>query len=735
MWQRLLLAAVLVVSCGTPAWAGPTTTPSGGPTTGAVGGSANSEATVEGFIFDNDTEDIIGVWTVLDNVNFEFGTDRDWEVSFKPGSILDTLTFSTDENGTIGRPMIKFIIDATVVNGTGVNQFQEVFTISKGLEDGGDHVDLLLLSGDGDLSIEGGLSLKASFTTTASDASNTWTDSPFTPDITASPGGSATIFAGGMILGVLPETISGTDLTNVGIIQIASVTNSDLVFMLKDESQVPFFAITEDKSGTGSWLYNSLLIGPESTMGTVDTNIICSTNFSKIDCGAGADLGVEDDIEVGGLLYVDLADDTGFSQFGAKNDEFIGNTNVDRLVIYKQSTGTSSNIRALMVSAEETLTGGETHSRIIFGLNSFAATDRDSNTTMENAVVGGLVAGRYSAQHRGTGTVTMAGGIASKAQISGPNELGTIIDGYGFLAEAPDGGLTTRAGEITNYHSVWIKDVDGNPASNELYNMIGVHIEDLTNALTTSVGIQIDGADTYALWLGAGSEVTTAADGITFGSSADVNLYRRGANTLKTDAGFIVGGLLSATNASLTTPTITTSIAIGSTGVLISDDGDGAITFKGQSAGADEDLTWNYDDVANEVGVSSSTGVATINFGTISLTSPAPIATSTGGTLAINTITIATATGDYDLPDNCDSATGAWATLIVRDASETASLTVLASEDTIIYPGISPVLSPNDELDSPGVALDSVTVTCLESNNWYAEAGNGATWTDGGIPD
>ena len=45
------------------------------------------------------------------------------------------------------------------------------------------------------------------------------------------------------------------------------------------------------------------------------------------------------------------------------------------------------------------------------------------------------------------------------------------------------------------------------------------------------------------------------------------------------------------------------------TGVKISDDRDGAITFLGQSAGSDEDLTINLDDVANEWTFSTSTGV------------------------------------------------------------------------------------------------------------------------------
>lgn len=111
---------------------------------------------------------------------------------------------------------------------------------------------------------------------------------------------------------------------------------------------------------------------------------------------------------------------------------------------------------------------------------------------------------------------------------------------------------------------------------------------------------------------------------------------------------------------------------------------------------------------------------------------PAFGATSTGGTLAINSITLATAAGDYDLPDSCDSATFNYVTLMVRDASETASLTVLDTGDTIVYKGLS--LDANDELDSPGAALDSVTVVCMEADKWYVTANSG-DWTDGGVAD
>jgi len=58
----------------------------------------------------------------------------------------------------------------------------------------------------------------------------------------------------------------------------------------------------------------------------------------------------------------------------------------------------------------------------------------------------------------------------------------------------------------------------------------------------------------------------------------------------------------------------TAGAKVGSTGVLITSDNDGAITFLGASAGNDEDLSMNLDDTANEVVFSSSTGVTAIDF-------------------------------------------------------------------------------------------------------------------------
>ena len=112
------------------------------------------------------------------------------------------------------------------------------------------------------------------------------------------------------------------------------------------------------------------------------------------------------------------------------------------------------------------------------------------------------------------------------------------------------------------------------------------------------------------------------------------------------------------------------------------------------------------------------------------ITSAAAISLSAAQTRG--NIIIMTAAGDVELPDVCDTATGANVLVFVRDVAETVSIAVIAPEDTIIYPGLA--LDADDELDSPGDAGDWVSLVCMEANKWYV-VGSRGSWTDGGVAD
>ena len=83
--------------------------------------------------------------------------------------------------------------------------------------------------------------------------------------------------------------------------------------------------------------------------------------------------------------------------------------------------------------------------------------------------------------------------------------------------------------------------IDNRDQGSEAAELTGALIVGNFNATPSSQTIQFnaDTTVTYGLAVGAGVAGTTEADGIIFGSGADVNLYRSAANTLKTDDNFI----------------------------------------------------------------------------------------------------------------------------------------------------------------------------------------------------
>jgi hypothetical protein len=75
------------------------------------------------------------------------------------------------------------------------------------------------------------------------------------------------------------------------------------------------------------------------------------------------------------------------------------------------------------------------------------------------------------------------------------------------------------------------------------------------------------------------------------------------------------------------------SLNLGTAGVKLTQDGDGALTFLGLGNGSDEDLTLNLDDTADTAVWSSSTGVATWTLTSITMNANAySVAGTAGGT-------------------------------------------------------------------------------------------------------
>ncbi|MBI5415141.1 hypothetical protein HZA38_06555 [Candidatus Peregrinibacteria bacterium] len=73
------------------------------------------------------------------------------------------------------------------------------------------------------------------------------------------------------------------------------------------------------------------------------------------------------------------------------------------------------------------------------------------------------------------------------------------------------------------------------------------------------------------------------------------------------------------TNGDLILSSLAPGLSLGTAGVKLTGDGDGALTFLGMGNGTDEDLTFNFDDVENTISITSSTGVTTVDFGAIGI--------------------------------------------------------------------------------------------------------------------
>jgi hypothetical protein len=180
-----------------------------------------------------------------------------------------------------------------------------------------------------------------------------------------------------------------------------------------------------------------------------------------------------------------------------------------------------------------------------------------------------------------------------------------------------------------------------------------------------------------------------------------------------------------------------TGVSVGTAGVLLTDDGDGAITFQGQGDGTDENLTFNFDDYANEVYVTTGSGVLALNMPGIGLKAPLEVtpADADGETITtdmLNTVRISSGAGDWDLPaDSCDAATGNWL-MVIANAAHVASITSLDTSDVFVLTD-GTALTANDELDTGGAAWDSCTVMCVAANTWLV-IGERGTCADGGVP-
>jgi len=274
---------------------------------------------------------------------------------------------------------------------------------------------------------------------------------------------------------------------------------------------------------TGNSIFNDdvkALFGTDSDAGIFHDN----TNFN-IDNTTGY-------TDITGAIFVSEDEDV-YSQIGGRPNSANVMDAIDMLVVRKQRLITDSRPRRAIMAVLDLDSNGS-HGSTNFVLNAGAYTlESGTYGNTKDTAAGSPVGGRYFIRHQGEGLIARAGGISAQTAIWGGTEDGTITNGYGFMDEGGDGGAGD--GEITNYRGFWVLDSIG-----EVINKIGFHIESLTNASGDNVGIQLDGADTAALWFN--NDSGTSNDGMFFGTGKDTDWFRSAAGVLKTTGAIIALG-------------------------------------------------------------------------------------------------------------------------------------------------------------------------------------------------
>lgn len=170
------------------------------------------------------------------------------------------------------------------------------------------------------------------------------------------------------------------------------------------------------------------------------------------------------------------------------------------------------------------------------------------------------------------------------------------------------------------------------------------------------------------------------------------------------------------------------NLGSATTGVKISSDGDGAITFKGQSSGNDEDLTFNFDDTANTVVVSTASSVSTVDWSAIGHTTTGTVK---AGTILSTPASVQTiAGGDTIAADSCGglklvTAGGAVTTSTTNTFTAPAAANAGCCMDVVNTGATNTItLDNNTNFISAGGADVSLTAkdivrVCSDGTNWY----------------
>ncbi len=255
------------------------------------------------------------------------------------------------------------------------------------------------------------------------------------------------------------------------------------------------------------------------------------------------------------------------------------------------------------------------------------------------------------------------------------------------------------------------------------------------------------------VWTAVAAQINTSGR-CTKGVDCDISNTGVTGVTIRTDGAVLNLESVTADTLTLTTPTSPAIFqgadAAGSANTIFDTTGAGSVTL-----GSADVLTLALiNNGAMQLGASTTNSIVLESAGTTSVVAAGgtvtidgfvqgqvPVVSQTAGAIVMNTVTLATAAGDYTIADDvCAVAAdvGNWFTLINEDASVVVVINPLDAVDQLFIPGVD--IAAGDEADSISTAAYEgahITMVCMAINQWYAtsattEADGSTFWADGG---
>ncbi len=273
------------------------------------------------------------------------------------------------------------------------------------------------------------------------------------------------------------------------------------------------------------------------------------------------------------------------------------------------------------------------------------------------------------------------------------------------------------------------------------------------DGVAASITLDTDGADftvdvtTNAAVLTATTTNSASFIGADAATPANTIFDTTGAGTVQIGSGDVTGVTVVTDGASLDLQTVANTLTLTAATT-------GTMTILGADAAGASDLLIDTSSTgAITIGSADVTSITVLSDGLNgsvvidgSVLAQVPVASVASGAIAINGITLATASADFDIPDGACSVAadlGNWVTIVMEDASTVISITSDDASNIFTVPGLG-ALTAGNELDSVSHSVtegQSITLTCLTTENWYMTSGvsihTDATiaWADGGTAD